>query len=178
MCELVPFDYQSDLFYDAVRVYTRVWGRNVEDSMMFFRKYTRMPHFHGVVAQVRDHVVGMAFGTASRKGQWWHDKVAAYVGRTHPALQQAWVLTELAVLPSYQDRGIGSRLLAYITQAHPLPHLLLSTQVANVGARRFYERHGWYYLHRGFAFQDGHEPYVIMARTRPTADDPPTQQTE
>lgn len=160
--EYIPFNYKSSLLYDALHVYCKVWERDQEDSLMFFRKYARYAHFIGYVASDRGHVIGMGFGTISETGQWWHDKVAERVGDDHPALQDAWVLTELAVLEAYRNRQVGTALHDRILKAQPFPNVLLSTQANNLGAKRFYERHGWEYLHKGFPFQQGRLFYCIM----------------
>lgn len=160
--DIVPFTPQSTLLYDAVRVYATVWQRDAEESLLFFRKFASLPDFVAFIARREKQVVGMAFGTASLPGQWWHDKVAARVGEGHPAFQRAWVLTELAVLQSCRNQGVGAALHDRIVVAQPMPNLLLSTQVDNVGARRFYARRQWRILHAGFAFIQGNTQYVIL----------------
>lgn len=160
--ELIAFNYHSSLLYEAVQVYCEVWERNKEDSLMFFQRYARYGHFLGYVASYNSRVIGMGFGTISESGQWWHDKVAQQVGRAHQALQDAWVLTELAVLKEYRNQGIGIALHDRVIREQPFANVLLSTQVSNTGARRFYERQGWTYLHAGFAFQRGRPFYCIM----------------
>jgi ribosomal protein S18 acetylase RimI-like enzyme len=160
--KIIPYHYRSPLMQEAVRIYVQVWHRDPEDSLVFFRKYAQMEHFHGFVAQLDGNIVGMAFGTESKDGQWWHDKVAAQIGAKHPTLQDAWVLTELAVLPPYRNYKIGSLLHDHVLAAQPFPNVLLSTQVSNTGAQRFYERHGWDVLHPGFLFNRGSEPYAIL----------------
>lgn len=164
--KLHAFDAASPLLHHAVDIYAQVWERSVEDSLLFLRKHTRQKYFKGFVACVDETPVGMVFGTISQTGQWWHDKVAMHVGRHHPALQQAWMLTELAVLPAYRNRAIGGKLHDAVVQAQPLPNMLLSTQQSNTGAQRFYERRGWQMLHTGFAFSRYSEKYVIMCRER------------
>lgn len=61
-----------------------------------------------------------------------------------------WV-TQMAVDPSLVGRGIGSLLLAQAIRTLPLPIRLYTFQ-ANVGARHFYERHGF----KPIEFTDGH----------------------
>lgn len=160
--ELIPFNYHSSLLHDAVSVYCTVWGRDKEDSTVFFRKYARMTDFVGYVATVESKVVGTAFGTISQVGQWWHDKVAKKIGRNHPALKSAWVLTELAVLQAYRKHHIGSHLHDCVLSEQPYPNVLLSTQEDNLIARHFYEKRDWTYLHKGFSFQKGRPHYCIM----------------
>jgi GNAT superfamily N-acetyltransferase len=53
----------------------------------------------------------------------------------------SWV-TQMAVDPALVGQGIGSLLLAHALRTLPLPIRLYTFQ-ANVGARRFYERHGF-----------------------------------
>lgn len=159
---LQPFGYHSPLFYDAVAIYCAVWERDEEDSTLFFRRYARMTDFIGYVALVGKQSVGIGFGTLSENGQWWHDKVADQVGSEHPALQNAWVLTELAVLPEYRNDGIGGILHDRVIHEQPRNNVLLSTQVENIAAQRFYKRRGWTMLHDGFPFRKGCQSYCIM----------------
>lgn len=162
--ELVPFDRTSPLLREAALIYAIVWGRDRTDSLFFFRHHSNFNDYYGFLAYVGSKAVGCAFGTRSRIGQWWHDKVAEQVGSGHPALQSAWVLTELAVLADYRNQHIGARLHDAILDTQPYKNVLLSTQQDNDGARRFYEAHGWSYLHTGFPFHTGRPPYVIMCR--------------
>ncbi|MDQ3856568.1 MAG: GNAT family N-acetyltransferase [Chloroflexota bacterium] len=162
--DLRRFDKASPHVTDAARVYALTWGYALPVSEEFIRKQMSYPDFVGYVAVLGSEVVGMGFGTRSEPGQWWHDKVAARVGEDHPALQDAWVLTELEVLESHRGRGIGSRLHDSLLETQPYPHALLSTQVSNSGARRLYERLGWEYLHPGFVFLAGDPAYVVMRK--------------
>ena len=53
----------------------------------------------------------------------------------------------LAVHPAYRDRGIGSALLKEITgvlSGSGVSEVILEVRSGNTGARRFYERHGFY----------------------------------
>lgn len=63
----------------------------------------------------------------------------------------SWI-TQMAVDPGLVGRGIGSCLLAHVLNALPRPIRLLTFQ-QNVGARRFYERHGYVAV----AFTDGQD---------------------
>ncbi len=165
---LLAFSGKVDhILREAVRIYATVWQRDTEDSFVFFRSSLDLPEYVGYAALLQDRVVGFAWGTASLPGQWWHDKVAQRVNPAHPALQNAWVLTELAVLAPYRNQNIGGLLHDRVLAEQPFPNALLSTQVSNIGARRFYERRGWRYLHRGFSFQRGNQAYAILYKSLP-----------
>lgn len=89
------------------------------------------------------------------------------MGVSHPALQDAWVLVELAVLDMHRGKGIGAALHHALLTDQPCPRALLSTEVKNTSARRFYERFGWRCIHSGFKFREEGEPFIVMARECP-----------
>ena len=64
--------------------------------------------------------------------------------------ESATWLDQLYVLPGHEGQGLGSLLLAAAQDGMRLPMRLYTFQ-ANVGARRFYERHGY----RAVQFTDG-----------------------
>lgn len=160
--ELLAFDYHSSLLYDAVQVYCTVWKREKDNSTIFFRSYAQQANFVGYVACLNSQIVGFAMGTASNRGQWWHNKVAKNIGINHPALDNAWVLVELAVLAEYRHQTIATVLHEHILNKQPYANVLLSTQVDNIPARRFYEKHAWNYLHDAMVFNKSREHYCIM----------------
>lgn len=160
--ELVTFDYYSPLLYDAVEIYCTIWGREKDASTIFFRQYAQQPDFVGYIARANNQYLGFAMGTASQRGQWWHDIVAKNVRDNHPALADAWVLIELGVLAEYRHQQIGTLLHHHILREQPYPNVLLSTQVNNFPARYFYEKHGWTYLHEGMVFNKNRGYYCIM----------------
>ncbi|MGB1287605.1 MAG: GNAT family N-acetyltransferase [Aggregatilineales bacterium] len=161
---LVPFRGEASYMQDAIQIYAEVWHKDAYDSGYMLRQYPQFPCFYGVLAQINGYTVGMGFGTAAISGLWWHERVKREVGDNHPVLQKAWILTELAVRPQYQNLHIGSRLLTALTDAQPRRNLLLSTHTDNVAAIRFYQRHGWWTLHPGFAFHRRGKQFAILAR--------------
>ena len=159
------FSPASPLLEGALDAYVAVFGGEREQARDFITRYaTTYPHFAGAVALDRGRVVGLGWGAQGIPGNWWYDQVTARVGHDHPALRDAWVLVELGVLPEYRGGGLGARLHDAAIAAQPLARQLLSTQVSDAGARRLYERLGWTYLHPGFAFREGEEPFVVMRR--------------
>lgn len=159
-----PLQPGAPAFDDAVRLYLTTWSGDTQTISDFFTRYAALPDYQGLVALCEGAVAGFGFGTRSLLGNWWHDKVAAQIGADHPALQDAWVLVSLAVAPEHRGKGLGGALMEALLAAQPCPHALLSTDVSNAGARRLYERHGWRYLHPGFVFRPGDQPFVVMRR--------------
>ncbi|GGJ48624.1 GNAT family N-acetyltransferase [Deinococcus roseus] len=165
--ELSAYSEQSPHLKAGVRVYALTWGYDEKPSAKFFREYTRKEGFLGVVALHHGEVVGIAFGVKSVPGNWWHDMVSRHIGEHHAALKDAWVLVEIAILPSYRNQGIGQQMIDYLGSRQPYANMLLSTQTTNTGARRLYERLGWSYLHQGIQFYpDNYTRFVIMHRPR------------
>jgi GNAT superfamily N-acetyltransferase len=160
---LEPFDAASPYFDEVVRIYLEAFGGEEDVIRAFIARYaSTLPDWRGYVALIGAQVTGMGFGTRSLPGQWWHDRVAAEIGANHPALQDAWVLVDLAVRSAYRNWGIGATLLKTLLASQTCPRALLSPEVANVGAHRFYDRNGWRDLHPGLVFTPGQQPFVAM----------------
>lgn len=168
--KLLPLNRKSPYIIDAVRIYNEYIPGELDYQEHFFRTHMRHPGYIGILAQVDDKIVGLTFGSDSLPGQWWHERVASNVGREHPALNNAWVLTQLNILKAYRNRQIGEILLHKVSKAQKRQRLLLSTQVANIAAQRFYLRHGWQVLHQGFRFSSGDEPYKILCKNLQSMD--------
>lgn len=164
--QLTPFSADSPLLDEAVKLSIAEWPAPEDQIHGFIARYATLPDFRGLIALVDGEPAGMGFGVRSLPGNWWHDRVAEQVGADHPALQDAWVLVSLVMRPALRNHGIGAALLDALLATQPCPRTLLSTQVANTGAQRFYTRHGWRILHPGFVFTPGQEPFVVMQRER------------
>lgn len=163
--ELRSYTDESPLLEVALDIYARVWpDRDRAAARESFSRYARYEGFLGLVAFVEDEPAGVAYGATSRPGIWWHDKAADGLGASHPALQDAWRLVELAVVDEYRQQGVGSRLHDALLAAHPNARVLICTAVHNSRARGMYERRGWHYVARSFDFPGEPHPYVIMGR--------------
>jgi ribosomal protein S18 acetylase RimI-like enzyme len=160
--QLQAIELDNAQFYQAARVYAWVWQRSPEASAEHLRYYAQLTAFQGYLATAGMAAVGMGIGIAAQRGEWWYDRVAQVVGSEHPALQDAWILMELAVLPLFQNRGIGVILHDALLHELPFPNVLLSTAITNVGAQRFYQRLGWQVLQERMPFFHGGSEYMIM----------------
>src|SRR5581483_11179872 len=102
---LAPFNIASPYLEDAVWIYTETWPDDPAKIRTFITRYATYADFRGQVALLENKVIGMGFGHRSRPGDWWHSRVAAQLGNDHPALPNAWVLVELAVLAVCRGEG-------------------------------------------------------------------------
>ncbi|EKP95237.1 GNAT family N-acetyltransferase [Thermaerobacter subterraneus] len=126
------------------------------------------PGFHCYVALEPDgdKVVGFAYGYSGLPGGWWWDTVACALDKESVVrwLEGCFEFVELAVMPAYQRKGIGTLLHNALLDGIPHRKAVLSTLDADTPARRLYERMNWTTLLKDFRFPSGTTPYVIMAR--------------
>jgi len=169
--DVVSFELGSPRLEDAARVYAAVFEEDWQPAVRFFAEQAGRLDFHGRLALTEGTAIGMGFGARAQSGHWWYDGIAEKVGAAHPALQDAWNLVELAVLPQARRRGIGARLVDALLMAQPCPRVLLSVIVANTPARQFYEGTGWRYVHPDLSFARlPHKRFAIMVRESQAPD--------
>jgi len=122
--------------------------------------------FVGAFASDR-RLVGFVYGYTGAPGQWWYDKVAAALDSEAAA---EWLdpphfeLTELAVTPSYQQRGVGSRLHDEVLDGLPQERALLSALADNTRVIAFYEHRGWRVVLPELRFEPGRPLFAILGR--------------
>ena len=115
----------------------------------------------------KKRLVGFVYGYTGAPGQWWYDKVAAGLDETSRAEwleREHFELTELAVEPAFQGRGIGSRLHDAVLEGLPHDRALLSALAENGRVIRFYERRGWRVLLPELRFEAGRPLFAILGR--------------
>lgn len=72
---------------------------------------------------------------------WEVEKTVVAVLAISAARSESWI-NQLYVLPGWSGKGIGTKMLQYAHRTLPPPIHLYSFQ-ESLGARRFYERHGY-----------------------------------
>jgi ribosomal protein S18 acetylase RimI-like enzyme len=109
-------------------------------------------------------LVGFGYGYRGVAGQWWHDAVAAGLGRADTArwLHDGFELAELHVLPEYHGQGWGRALLSDVLSRAEAAHAVLSTPDVESAARSLYRSHGFRDLRCRFFFPGSNEAYAIM----------------
>lgn len=109
-------------------------------------------------------LVGFGYGYCGAVGQWWHDAVAAGLGRADTArwLHDGFELAELHVLPDYHGQGWGRTLLTDVLARAEAAHAVLSTPDVESPARSLYRSHGFRDLRCRFFFPGSNEAYAIM----------------
>ncbi|MET7641743.1 GNAT family N-acetyltransferase [Streptomyces sp. NPDC005438] len=114
-------------------------------------------------------LVGFVYGMPNERGQWWSTVVEPYLrhhGQQH-WLEDSFVITELHVLPSFQGRGLGRRLITRLTDAATQPKSLLSALYLESPARVLYRRLGYRELTGQVYFPSATSPYVVMGAPLP-----------
>jgi ribosomal protein S18 acetylase RimI-like enzyme len=113
------------------------------------------------------HLVGFTYGYRLLPEYWWYQQVEPHLARRGQAawLQDAFELTQMAVLPGFQGQGIGGQLHDLLLQDLPYQHGLLSTLARETSATELYRKRGWQVLLEPFQFSGVNRPYRIMGRT-------------
>jgi GNAT superfamily N-acetyltransferase len=109
-------------------------------------------------------LVGFGYGYLGASGQWWHDVVAAALGRAAARrwLREGFELAELHVLPTHQGNGLGRAMLSDVLSRADARHAVLSTPDVESPARALYRSEGFEDLLCGFFFPGSSEAYAIM----------------
>jgi ribosomal protein S18 acetylase RimI-like enzyme len=113
-----------------------------------------------------ERLVGFVYGYRGATGQWWHDRVAAALGRRG---EERWLpdghfeFTELHVRAEYRRRGIGGALHDTILDGISAPTAVLSTQTDNAPAIALYSGRGWVVIVPQLDFGSG-RPFLIMGK--------------
>jgi GNAT superfamily N-acetyltransferase len=118
------------------------------------------------VARECDELMGFGYGYRGRRGEWWHDIVAAQLGRdlSRRWLTDAFELAELHVRPQLHGRGIGRRILETVLGEVSERTVVLSTHDRESPARQLYRSVGFRDLVTGFVFPGSGEIYVVMGK--------------
>ena len=120
--------------------------------------------FVAAVAEAGDTLVGFGYGYHGRPGEWWHDVVAAALGReaARTWLSDAFELAELHVDPDHQGGGVGRRLLDQVLDSADGQTVVLSTHDRESVARSLYRSVGFVDLLRNFCFPGSGEVYAVL----------------
>jgi GNAT superfamily N-acetyltransferase len=136
------------------------------------RNHATYPDFVCILAESPE-IVGFAYGFHGASGQWWHDVVRRGMeDRSGPRAAEDWFgdaleIAEIHVLPGYQGKGIGRRMIHSICEGRTERTVVLSTHDAPTAARHLYRSVGFAYLMTDFVFPAGYETYVIAGAALP-----------
>lgn len=114
-------------------------------------------------------LVGFGYGYTTTAGQWWHDLVRKALSPAVAAdwLADAFELSEMHVLPNYQGRGVGRRLLTSLAEGIPHRSMLLSTPDGDTRAFRLYRAMGFQDLARNYLFPGDARPFAVLGARLP-----------
>lgn len=174
-------DMAPSLLEEITTVYREAFGQppycRAEADVIEFAEsmaaHATRAGFRLVVARddAESAMVGFTYGYTLAPGHWWYEQLAPLLPseRASAILEGAFLLTQIAVRPSAQGRGIGSRLHDALLAGLPQPRALLSTRQDDSPARHLYARRGWITLLAVVAFPGANHPYLVMIRELPTA---------
>lgn len=130
-----------------------------------FPKHVGWPGFRMFVAAIDTMPVGFIYGYRTLPGQWWHDQVReAMIEAGHEAwLNNALELAEVAVLPQFQGRGIGTQLIDSFLEGVARP-VLLAVEAAQQHAHVLYAAHGFHDLLPDFRYPGWDDHIIVMGR--------------
>jgi ribosomal protein S18 acetylase RimI-like enzyme len=114
-------------------------------------------------------LVGFVYGMPNDRTQWWSTVVEGPLRAAgcEDWLRDSFVITELHVLPLYQRRGLGRRLITMLTDTADEPRSLLSAIDTDSPARTLYHRLGYRDLARNVHFPGAPRPYAVMGAPLP-----------
>ncbi|MFI7321684.1 GNAT family N-acetyltransferase [Streptomyces venezuelae] len=121
-----------------------------------------------------DRLVGFVYGMPNSRGHWWSTVVEPYLRSQNLDgwLDDSFVITELHVHPSHQNRGIGRGLITTITEGVPEPRSILSAIDVESPARGLYRSLGYADLARRVLFPSAARPYAVMGAPLPLPTPP------
>jgi ribosomal protein S18 acetylase RimI-like enzyme len=134
------------------------------------RKHTSNEAFACRAAVLPDGtLVGFGYGYTTLPGQWWHDLVHRALSAELAAvwLRNAFELSELHVLPPFQGRGLGRRLITDLADGIPHQAMLLSTPDSDTRAFRMYRALGFVDLRRHYLFPGDSRPFAVLGARLP-----------
>jgi ribosomal protein S18 acetylase RimI-like enzyme len=114
-------------------------------------------------------LVGFVYGMPNDRAQWWSTVVEPYLRRAgnDSWLDDSFTITELHVLPAYQHRGIGRRLITTLTDTAGESRSILSAIDTESPARALYRKLGYQDLARRVLFPSAPCPYAVMGAPLP-----------
>lgn len=130
-----------------------------------FPKHVGWPGFRLFMAVIDASPLGFVYGYRTLPGQWWHDQARqAMMDAGHGSwMQNSLELAEIAVLPQFQGRGIGTRLMDAFLHEAAQP-VLLALEAEDERTHTFYAAHGFEDLLTDFRYRGFDERIIVMGR--------------
>lgn len=166
--EIEPFRASS-----AAGAVAGIWQQatNAEDAAAqefangTFPKHVGWPGFRMFIAAIEDKPVGFIYGYRTLRGQWWHDQVRKPLidANLETWLENSLELAEVAVLPAFQGRGIGTKLIDAFLQDITRP-VILAVEAIHTHAHVLYAAHGFRDLLPDFRYPGWDDHIIVMGR--------------
>lgn len=164
---------------DAAGAIAGIWrdatGVSDEHAQAFasgtYPKHVGWREFRLFMAAIDANPLGFIYGYRTLPGQWWHDQVRpALIEAGHESwLEDSLELAEIAVLPPFQGRGIGTRLIDAFLDGVDKP-VLLALEAEDERTHALYAAHGFQDLLTDFRY-DGFDDRIIVMGRMPTGEE-------
>jgi ribosomal protein S18 acetylase RimI-like enzyme len=133
-------------------------------------RHLASPGARALAALTEDgRMAGFVYGQPNDRRHWWSGVVQPYLRErgNDDWLDDSFVITELHVLPEFQNQGIGRRLITGITDPATEPRSILSAIDGESPARHLYRSLGYRDLARPVYFPSAGRPYAVMGAPLP-----------
>jgi ribosomal protein S18 acetylase RimI-like enzyme len=133
-------------------------------------RHLASPGARALAARTGDgRMVGFVYGQPNDRTHWWSSVVQPYLRENgnDEWLDDSFVITELHVLPEFQNQGVGRRLITAITDTAEQPRSILSAIDGDSPARHLYRSLGYRDLARPVHFPSAARPYAVMGAPLP-----------
>ncbi|MDI2132778.1 GNAT family N-acetyltransferase [Yinghuangia seranimata] len=169
-CRLIDLAAHAD---ETVEVQALAFGLTDDEIAVrrrIVQRHAQFPQVRALAAFSPDgRMIGFGYGYPNLKDQWWSMVIEPYLARVghEDWLDDAFVVTELHVLPRWQGRGVGRTLLSLLCQGQERTRILLSAVEGDTPARRLYTGVGFVDLAVPVQFPGNATPYAVMGAELP-----------
>jgi len=132
-------------------------------------RHALQPGVIALGAMAEGRLIGFGYGMPNQREHWWSTVIEPYLeaGGHGDWLDDVFAVTELHVLPAFQGRGVGSRLIRTLCEQSGRRRSILSAIDAETPARRLYRALGYRDLARAVHFPNTLRPYAVMGARLP-----------
>ncbi|GGN54265.1 GNAT family N-acetyltransferase [Oceanobacillus indicireducens] len=157
----------DEQFQQAATLYEEIWKDNDHSIEERIQKHSSYSGFRGLaILSNEGSMIGFSYGYTSLPTQFYHNLLAEELNALEYQrwLKDCFEFVELAIHPSYRNRGFARLLATKLVEAVENKTAILTTQVDNHPARTLYKSLGWKDIKEPFFPGNSKQAYVIMGK--------------